>query len=243
MIIWLSSYPRSGNTLLRTTLHTCFGIRSSSLYSGDSKLDLPGWEAMAGHTGRAGSVESMRADGALHYVKSHDPNPDGEPAIYVVRNGADAVVSYARYALRFNRGWFGLPRVSGGSVLPRTFAGWLRRVIKGRCDFGGWSAHVHPWTSRRAPTAVIRFEDLIVDPVGQVSNALAAIGQDSKPTVGKSVPTFEELRAKWPAFFREGRVGGGVEEMTSRPELLELFDREHGEVMDAMGYARTRPPV
>ncbi len=28
MINWLASYPRSGNTLLRTILKTCFGLMS-----------------------------------------------------------------------------------------------------------------------------------------------------------------------------------------------------------------------
>ena len=34
-IIWLASYPRSGNTLLRTVLWHCFGLRSASLYPED----------------------------------------------------------------------------------------------------------------------------------------------------------------------------------------------------------------
>ncbi len=30
MIVWLASYPRSGNTLLRTVLSECFGLRSTA---------------------------------------------------------------------------------------------------------------------------------------------------------------------------------------------------------------------
>jgi len=30
MIIWLASYPRSGNTLLRTVIKSCMGIDSYS---------------------------------------------------------------------------------------------------------------------------------------------------------------------------------------------------------------------
>ena len=32
MIIWIASYPRSGNTLVRTILHRSFGVESHSLY-------------------------------------------------------------------------------------------------------------------------------------------------------------------------------------------------------------------
>jgi len=41
-IIWLASYPRSGNTYLRTMLWHCFGLRSASIYPNDlggNKLD------------------------------------------------------------------------------------------------------------------------------------------------------------------------------------------------------------
>jgi hypothetical protein len=31
-VTWLASYPRSGNTLLRTILKQCFGLSSQSVY-------------------------------------------------------------------------------------------------------------------------------------------------------------------------------------------------------------------
>jgi hypothetical protein len=32
MIVWLASYPRSGNTFVRTLLHSAFGLESYSLH-------------------------------------------------------------------------------------------------------------------------------------------------------------------------------------------------------------------
>ena len=34
-ITWLASYPRSGNTFLRTILFNCFGIKTASIYPND----------------------------------------------------------------------------------------------------------------------------------------------------------------------------------------------------------------
>ena len=33
--LFLSSYPRSGNTLLRTVLYQCFNLKSRSVYGND----------------------------------------------------------------------------------------------------------------------------------------------------------------------------------------------------------------
>ncbi len=45
-VIWLASYPRSGNTLLRTVLYQCFGIQSASVYPND----LGGNKALQSYT-------------------------------------------------------------------------------------------------------------------------------------------------------------------------------------------------
>ena len=34
-VTWLASYPRSGNTYLRTILFNCFGIKTASIYPND----------------------------------------------------------------------------------------------------------------------------------------------------------------------------------------------------------------
>src|SRR5688500_12909796 len=34
-VVWVASYPRSGNTFLRTVLHQCFGLKSGSVYVHD----------------------------------------------------------------------------------------------------------------------------------------------------------------------------------------------------------------
>ena len=55
--IWLASYPRSGNTFLRTILWHCFGLRSASVYP----QDLGGNRALEGYVGH---IETVRMEGS-----------------------------------------------------------------------------------------------------------------------------------------------------------------------------------
>ena len=47
-VTWLASYPRSGNTLLRTILKHCFGLSSQSVYP-DEEFSEPGVAEAVGH--------------------------------------------------------------------------------------------------------------------------------------------------------------------------------------------------
>ena len=100
--------------------------------------------------------------------------------------------------------------------------------------FGSWGPHVSAWADRSAPTVLVRFDDLIREPTRVIFEALRAADYPVDDSAGKDPPTFEELHAKWPAFFRKGKVGGWQQEMP--PKLVELFWRLHGSVMTEMGY-------
>jgi hypothetical protein len=238
MIVWLASYPRSGNTLFRATLKSHFGIESSSIYASESELPLPGWQAMAGHVDPPDTLRRMAEADATYFVKTHDPRPDACPAIYVVRNGSHAAVSYAHYIRRFSRRLLGLRWIPVPGPRNWSLNRVLRRVILGECDFGSWSDHVEAWTAAPGPV-VVRFEDLVADPPAVVARALAAVGRPAEARAPESVPTFRELKSRWPGFFRSGAVGRGSGDV---PEpLRDLFWDRHGRVMRALGYAGTAP--
>ena len=83
--VLIASYPRSGNTLVRTVLFHCFGRKSGSVYSndfhGNKKL-----ERYVGH------IERRSDFGAIPLIKTHNlPDPaDQSPVIYVVKDGSAA---------------------------------------------------------------------------------------------------------------------------------------------------------
>ncbi len=234
MIVWLASYPRSGNTLLRATLRSHFGIESCSVYSSESDLPLPGWQAMAGHVDRPASLQRLAEADETYFVKTHELRPDHHRAIYVVRDGCHAAVSYAHYIRRFSRGFLGIKWLPVAPPRNWSFRRVLRRVILGECDFGSWSDHVRAWIASTS-VVVVRFEDLVADPAACVGRALTAAGHPAEPRANGAVPTFSELKSKWPKFFRKGAVARGSDEMP-RP-LLDLFWEKHGPVMRTLGYA------
>ncbi len=226
MIIWLASYPRSGNTFLRILLQESYRIRSNDVYrmydSENSVNVAPNLEITVGQA----SLEQLAASEEKFVLKTHDMPPDDSPALYLVRDGRDAYVSYAHYVMKYGQPqWSRLQR--------QTHDNMLKKLIVDN-PFGGWSANVLAWTQRTAPTAVIRFEDLIADPVGSVREGLAKIDFLPPEDPNARVPDCEELRQKFPAFYRKGQMGSWREEMPPRTQIL--FWERHGDAMRQMGY-------
>lgn len=232
MILWLASYPRSGNSFLRVVFKVAFSLPSDSLYVEGTgpKRALP--RVRQGLVpGR--SLADMANSADLCCVKTHDvPRNDEHPAIYIVRDGRDALVSYAHYALR--------EPPQPGDARPDSFLEMLRVLIESDGYFGGWGPNVTAWSSRKAPTEVIRFEELIVDPVSVAERALGRLGLRPERT-GATLPSFAELRQAAPAFFRSGRVGSHKDEMPR--ELEDLFWTRHGGAMRRHGYSLPKREV
>jgi hypothetical protein len=75
MLVWLASYPRSGNTFLRIVLHRLYGARTSVIYDVDGVAERLGPE-MVGFEERPGSLAAMRASAQVHFVKTHRRRDD-----------------------------------------------------------------------------------------------------------------------------------------------------------------------
>ena len=210
--VWLASYPRSGNTYFRVVARLCFGIACPSVYSDEPAID---WSLV-------GELEPP-SDAGPPLLKTHEwpPPNDDSPAIYIVRDGRDAVVSYAHYICQY---------VEPG----RDFDEALHAAIVADDIFGGWSRHVIDWCAKA--TVVVRFEELIAQDLAVAAYALRKVGLERPPT--RVPPEFSELTKMedLPGFFRRGKVGGWREDM---PEWMhELFWERHGQAMELMGYSR-----
>ena len=204
MLVWIASYPRSGNTLLRLILFHAFGLKTHSLY--DDLADVGPDSRFAETVGHAAlppgwSPEKARRDDALWLVKTHDAPCDSEKAIYIIRDGRESVLSYLKYRQSF-----------GGEEIR------LADVIKGRVGFGSWSGHIRAWDPRNRPnTLLLRFEDLASDPAA----CLPAIGDflGCPPMQGR-IPSFGELHRVHPAFFRSGRTDSWREAFREEEHLF-----------------------
>lgn len=227
MIVWIASYPRSGNSFTRSVLFHYFGIRSGSVYPEGVGLE-PNRLGML--VEQSFSLDAMQQDAEWYGVKIHDlPRRDSFPAIYIIRDGRDATVSYTWYILRK------LEKVEG-PISARAFQRRMKTLIKEvRSPFGTWMQNVRAWSLRPA-TAVIRFEELVKAPVPCLEAAARQIGLPLTPRLNPNVPTFEYLRENAPSFYRRGVVGSWRDEMP--PKMRELFRKVNGSVMEAWGYSK-----
>lgn len=235
MIVWLASFPRSGNTFLRIVLNSVFGLSTSTIYSGPKAGVNPIYDEMnrlIGDVEPSGSLAELQASPQVHFVKTHElASPDdGNPAVYVLRDGRDALVSYAHFARAFES--------AHHSKL--AFDQSLELLIRSEEHFGGWSRHVMAWSARTASTAIVRYEDLLDHPVQTVLAAFKKI-EVVLPSASGGMPDFEELKRAIPGFFRKGQSGAWKTEMTA--EMQELFWSIHGETMRRFGYLPFEWPV
>ena len=151
---------------------------------------------------------STDSQAALALIKTHDLPEDNAQAIHVVRDGRATLDSYFHYHKKFA---FEQPS--------------LTDIIAGACEFGSWSDHYSAWRPRTRPdTLFLRYEELVTKP--QEAIALISGFLHVPPTDGR-LPTFEELKARLPAFFRRGRNEDFLTQWTQGQ--IALFNELHGE--------------
>jgi hypothetical protein len=227
-MIWLASFPRSGNTFFRIILHEVYGVSSSTFHRERGRPADPDYDKYA-------------------VVKTHllpyqlEPKDPKIPAVYLVRDGRDALISIAHHRKDI---------VAPGSDYYTN----LRDAILAAegSFFGGWSRNVEEWLARAA--VVIRFEELIEKPVECAERLRPFI--DLPPPRLDRVPSFQDLRSRdmpygsgvqhgfsaeereshRAKFFRRGEIGGWREEMPD--DLHSVFWKLHGRAMRKLGYQR-----
>jgi hypothetical protein len=232
LLIWLASYPRSGNTLLRMVLENALGYHTCSIYQEHETEDQVELANLFAITPADVLQRAIDADEDPHFLKTHElPAVDTYPAIYIVRDGRDASVSFAHYLIDFVLG--------KDQNVEVNFRQTLHDVVALKERYGGWSKNVQAWIAR-PNTAIVRFEDLIVDPIAITCDALQQLSL--KPIARRAgvFVDFEALHKSSPQFFREGTVGGWQAEMDDEMECL--FWQQHGATMDLLGYPRRPVP-
>lgn len=185
-ILWLASYPKSGNTWLRAFLHNLIHDRGGPLdlnaMAGTALMDAwrdyyaplidkPWDEVTAEDAARLRPrVQKAMADSRkgtvlvkthtmltrLSGVPSHDPELTAG-AIYLVRDPRDIAVSYADH--------LGI-ELDAAIAAMATPDATTYTTDKGVAEFlGSWSQHVASWVAQEGPTVlVLRYEDMLADP-------------------------------------------------------------------------------
>ena len=206
--VWLASYPRSGNTFFRVLLKHWYGLNTGSRHN-DSLLSR-------GALSR--TVGVSKADEII--AKTHHKEEDSAPAIYLVRDGRQVMVSY----------WHWLRRRSARKHS-------LTDVIRGQVGYGAWGEHVKHWMGRTPEPTVVKFEELVGERFSErcLRNVLASVGVMVEPVTDEPPPAFDALHERAPGFFRAGRTDEWLEVLG--PTELDLFYKLHGGALSALGYA------
>lgn len=207
-VIWLASYPRSGNTFLRVLLWHCLGLRSGSFYANDLGGKKP-LEHAIGHVEHATPGKLRFQKGELQLVKTHASCNDERRAIYIVRDGRAATASLWRFF---------------GGKYP------LSQVIEGKTEFGLWQDHVESWDPMNRPhTLLLRYEQMQEEPMAAVE---ALSGFLAKPVISRSIPGRESLTALDDKWITAGTDWRAIMTPDLEQRCCELNRRQ----LSAMGY-------
>jgi hypothetical protein len=210
-VVWVASYPRSGNTLLRLILRQCFDLPSASLYPDDFGR-VEALEECVGHLEYGSAGMQQWLDGASQLlVKTHEPPSSDRPAIYVVRDGRAACASLWEFYRRQHS---------------------LDVIVSGAHAFGTWAQHVAAWRPwERRHTLMLRYEDL----VGNLPKVLEQVsGFLGAPIVRHRLPDREELAARTGGRWVRQQESHWRSVFTE--QQYELFVYFNGEMMRFLNY-------
>lgn len=199
-IIWLASYPKSGNTWMRAFLHNLLRDPSESydinkitdFSTSDSSLNW--YEAQnrkPWHEWAPEDVQRMRRGAQLAicawrrddtFVKTHNASMTflGYPliypdltagAIYIVRNPLDVCISLSHhYGCDIDTA---INVMSDDTMGSKTNEKMVLEVHK------SWSTHLDSWTGQQRPgLAVLRYEDMLKNPVKAFGGLIGFMGLD-----------------------------------------------------------------
>ena len=270
-IVWLASYPKSGNTWLRIFLANYVynsekpipinqihrvGIGDSNVkaYRMVTKEPIDPTNPAQGARIRPAVLQGIvnnKAD--INLVKTHCENTNAygvklippeltRSAIYIIRNPLDMIVSYASHY---------------GNTIDEAIEGIGRKdnSLLGVSDtvyqyLGTWSNHVIGWSkARKFPVLVLRYEDMLKDPVEAFDRAVHHIGlpfdqerlerstrfSDFKLLQEQESKTsFVENSDNQKLFFRKGTAEQWKTELTDKQ--VDQIIQDHGRVMNKFGY-------
>ncbi len=234
-LVWIASYPKSGNTWMRAFLHN-YIRRTQAPYDINKLTDLTASDINAERYQRydprpasqysIADVQRMRPlvhrdltglDSTLVFVKTHNARLTvaGVPlitpavtagALYLVRDPRDVAVSYSRHLGR------SIDDTIAFMANPEAATGGTDAKVYER--LGTWSDHVRSWTSPPNPRVrVVRYETLLETPESTFGQQIYWLGDDPQPDrLARAVQfsSFQELHAQEQAKGFTERVAGST---------------------------------
>jgi Sulfotransferase domain len=234
---FLVSYPKSGNTWLKFMLAHLLGGREAD-FDTDSTV-------IADVGSHRATPRVLPGEGRL--IKSHEPYAGPlkhryRKAIYLIRDGRDVAVSY--YYTLIRRGLY-----------EGEFGPFLRLFLTGGVDgYGPWHRHVDAWIQsplgRSGSLLVLKYEDLLAEPVENLSAAMEFLGAPvDRERAEETIEAYsaermrererqsrfhERKKRKDIMFVRTAGSGDWAQTFGAQDE--ELFAQVTGDLLERLGY-------
>lgn len=269
---WIASYPKSGNTWLRLFLEALLagsldinrlkkvGGHAAIRAEFDRLLDIPSSDLTDDEiTNARPSLYQMEANTATQPLlrKAHDAwhlTPAGKPlfppeltlgAVYLVRDPRDVAVSLAHHLTQdIDRT---ITRMNDPSAVMERAKFRMQSQLPQRLLT--WQQHVQSWLNAPIPVLLVKYEDLLADPVnrfGEIADFLKLAVTSERIAAAVQTVQFDRLRdleasngfAEKPPdasrFFRRGIAGGWQDTLT--PNQIERIETHHADMMRRLGY-------
>lgn len=239
--IYLVSYPKSGNTWMRYLL-------AYSIWPELAEIDLEDMAAYIPSHGIPRDAQMLLDPSAPcnqlphrivkeHFCYGREAQRYARRAIYIARDGRDALVSYWHFCNQRD-----------GTQIP--FSDFIELSARPGHSYGRWKDHVSGWLNAPLDAKlVIRYEDLLTDAAPWLERALQFAGHSiSADRIEAAVAraSFDSMKRletrkglgleqlKPVTFVRSGKSGSWRE--TFGPGDLERFERSHGYGIAELGY-------
>ena len=237
-IVWLASYPKSGNTWLRAVLTNYLRDSNSpasidELIGGwpfalfDETVGLPSSDLTVREIRRLRPVFHELLAAELphpHFVKVHDacvhteagplfPRAATAGAVYLVRNPLDVAVSYAHH-----QQWSidrTVARMNGSEPKPARHST-LPHLLFAEMILS-WSANVSSWLESELPVHIVRYEDMLTNPTAAFGAVVRFVGlewDDRRLAGAVDQARFERLQAQ------EEEQSGFLEKQPTAPSFF-----------------------
>lgn len=244
---YINSYPRSGNTWMRNALRPL-------VLPWDVDINPQFFETENGHQWHAQrKVDWVQAAGkdpscATHnkytMVKSHcryEHVQPGVKVIYLVRDGRDSLISYFHFNVTKRGYQEDFNSYFHRHVVLDEMKGHREEVL--RHYMGTWGENALSYLGK-PDVMIIRFEDLVAQPLEGVNAMLQFIG--AKAAEEDVVRVLAKLDA---ALARDGKKDPSRPRGTTRnwekmmsPEQNAQFEERHREALEAFGYGPNSDP-
>lgn len=194
-IVWIASYPKSGNTWIRCLITSLqadgaaivLDSLGKSLPNAAARIWLESWVDLASEDLTADELHSLRREAhrrcglrQRQLLKVHDcyapdlfPEELTQRVVYIVRDPRDVAPSWADH-MQVDLDTAIAKMADPGLTMSSSVSAYRPQA---RQHFGSWSGHVASWLDRApGPCLLLRYEALLADPLHETMRLAEFLG-------------------------------------------------------------------